>query len=255
MNAPPLIRLQDVTVEIQGRTLIENVTFDINPGEIITVIGPNGAGKSTLAKALLGIQALSRGEVLRRPGLKIGYMPQRFHIDASLPLTVKRFLQLAHNPQRWREALQRVEMEHVAKQPMHTLSGGELQRVLLARALQRAPDLLVLDEPAQGVDVTGQAELYRLIRSLRDELHCGALLVSHDLHLVMASTDQVLCLNRHICCAGHPEKVSNEPAFINLFGTQAARSLAVYHHHHDHHHHADGTVAAGSECSHGGHHV
>ncbi|WP_020407042.1 zinc ABC transporter ATP-binding protein ZnuC [Hahella ganghwensis] len=249
MIQTPLVRLQDVTISINEQTLLENIQLDINPGEIITVIGPNGAGKSTLAKLVLGLLKPSSGILIHQPKLRIGYVPQKFHVDPSLPMTVKRFLRLAENASNWEQALARVDITHLASQPLSTLSGGEMQRVLLARAIQIQPQLLVLDEPAQGVDVTGQAEFYQLIRSLRDELSCGTLLISHDLHLVMAATDQVLCLNRHVCCAGHPETVSNDPAFIHLFGDQAARALAVYHHHHDHHHHTDGTIAEGSECT------
>ncbi len=249
MTQTPLVRLQDISISISGQILLEHIHVDINPGEIITVIGPNGAGKSTLAKLVLGLLKPTSGLLVRQPGLRIGYVPQKFHVDPSLPMTVKRFLQLADNASDWQSALERVDVYQLANQPLSTLSGGEMQRVLLARAIQIRPQLLVLDEPAQGVDVTGQAEFYQLIRDLRDELKCGTLLVSHDLHLVMAATDQVLCLNRHVCCAGHPETVSNDPAFIHLFGNQAARSLAVYHHHHDHHHHTDGTIADGSECT------
>ncbi len=249
MTATPLVRLQNISVQIKGQPLLENIQLDLNPGEIITIIGPNGAGKSTLAKVVLGLLKPSSGVVVKQPGVRIGYMPQKFHVDPSLPITVKRFMQLAHNSQHWEMALSRTDIRHLAEQPLATLSGGEMQRVLLARAVQIGPQLLVLDEPAQGVDITGQGEFYQLIRDLRDELHCGALLVSHDLHLVMAATDEVICLNRHICCAGHPEKVSNDPAFVHLFGNQTARSLAVYHHHHDHHHHTDGTIADGSECT------
>jgi len=248
MTATPLVHLQNVSVQIKGHPLLENINLDLNLGKIITIIGPNGAGKSTLAKVVLGLMKPSSGLVIQQPGTRIGYMPQKFHVDPSMPITVKRFMQLAHNPDQWEMALTRTATKHLENQPLATLSGGEMQRVLLARAVQIGPQLLVLDEPAQGVDVTGQGEFYQLIRDLRDEFHCGALLVSHDLHLVAAATDEVICLNRHICCAGHPEKVSNDPAFVNLFGTQAARSLAVYQHHHNHHH-TDGTIADGSECT------
>lgn len=170
-------------------------------------------------------------------------MPQKLHVDATLPLSVLRFLRLVPGVRREQAlaALREVGASHVLERPLQSISGGELQRVLLARALLRKPELLVLDEPVQGVDVAGQAELYRLIGKLRDRYGCGVLMVSHDLHLVMSATDQVVCLNRHVCCSGHPEQVSGDPAFVELFG-QDARSLAIYHHHHDHAHDLHGEV-------------
>ncbi|HHJ4328331.1 TPA: ATP-binding cassette domain-containing protein, partial [Klebsiella pneumoniae] len=176
---------------------------------------------------------------------RIGYMPQKLQIEPGLPLSVLRFLQLvpAVSAAAARAALQEVNAVAALHRPMQSLSGGELQRVLLARALLRKPQLLVLDEPLQGVDVVGQAELYRLIGQLRGRYGCGVLMVSHDLHLVMSATDQVVCLNRHVCCSGHPEQVSSDPAFVELFG-QDAGSLAIYHHHHDHGHDLQGAVTA-----------
>ncbi len=243
MNGP-LVNLQDVTLKINGKLILDGISFALPPGKIVTLIGPNGAGKSSLARIVLGLQKPTDGQVLQRPGLRLGYVPQNFQIDRTFPLTVKRFLQLAGNGRRWASALERVDMQSFSAAALGELSGGEMQRVLLARTIQIEPDLLVLDEPAQGVDVSGQAEFYRLICEVRDEMGCGALLISHDLHLVMAATDEVLCLNKHVCCAGHPEQVSNDPSFTNLFGRQAAQTLAVYHHHH-----ADGSVADGSVCT------
>ncbi|MGA4633419.1 zinc ABC transporter ATP-binding protein ZnuC [Pseudomonas solani] len=240
-----LIRLYGVGVSFAGQAVLQDVGLSLKPGEIVTLIGPNGAGKTTLVRTVLGLLKPERGSVWRKPRLRIGYMPQKLQVDATLPLSVLRFLRLVPGVDRDAAlaALKEVGATHVIDSPLQSVSGGELQRVLLARALLRQPELLVLDEPVQGVDVAGQAELYRLITRLRDRLGCGVLMVSHDLHLVMSTTDQVVCLNRHVCCSGHPEQVSFDPAFVELFG-QDAKSLAVYHHHHDHAHDLHGEVVA-----------
>ena len=237
-----LIRLERVGVRF-AEPVLEDISLEVKAGEIITLIGPNGAGKTTLVRVLLGLLAPSQGRVWRKARLTIGYMPQKLVSEASLPLTVQRFLRLLPGVTlaKVRAALAEVGASAVAARPLNSISGGELQRVLLARALLRQPQLLVLDEPAQGVDVLGQAELYQLIGRLRARLGCAVLMVSHDLHLVMSATDQVVCLNRHICCSGHPEQVSHDPAFVALFGEEA-RGLAIYHHHHDHQHDLHGAV-------------
>ncbi len=239
----PLIRLQQVSVGFRQESVLENVQLAVNAGEIVTLIGPNGAGKTTLVRVVLGLLKPDSGSVWRKPKLRIGYMPQKLTVDPTLPLSVLRFLRLVPGVDRAAAlaALAEVGAEQVIDSPLQNISGGELQRVLLARALLREPELLVLDEPVQGVDVAGQAELYRLITELRDRHGCGVLMVSHDLHLVMSTTDQVVCLNRHVCCSGHPEQVSGDPAFVELFG-QDAQSLAIYHHHHDHSHDLHGAV-------------
>ena len=240
-----LIRLAGVGVTFAGQSVLQDVQLSVQPGEIVTLIGPNGAGKTTLVRAVLGLLKPDRGSVWRKPRLRIGYMPQKLHVDATLPLSVLRFLRLVPGVERTQvqAALAEVGAEQVIDSPLQSVSGGELQRVLLARALLREPELLVLDEPVQGVDVSGQAELYRLITQLRDRHGCGVLMVSHDLHLVMSTTDQVVCLNRHVCCSGHPEQVSFDPAFVELFG-EDAKSLAIYHHHHDHEHDLHGAVVS-----------
>lgn len=240
-----LIRLEGVGVTFAGQHVLQDVQLSVKPGEIVTLIGPNGAGKTTLVRAVLGLLKPNSGSVWRKPRLRIGYMPQKLHVDATLPLSVLRFLRLVPGVDRPRAlaALAEVGAEQVIDSPLQSISGGELQRVLLARALLREPELLVLDEPVQGVDVAGQAELYRLITQLRDRYGCGVLMVSHDLHLVMSTTDQVVCLNRHVCCSGHPEQVSFDPAFVELFG-QDAKSLAIYTHHHDHEHDLHGAVVS-----------
>ncbi|MGV6397916.1 zinc ABC transporter ATP-binding protein ZnuC [Pseudomonas caspiana] len=238
-----LIKLEHVGVALSGQNVLENIHLSVNPGEIVTLIGPNGAGKTTLVRAVLGLLKPDTGKVWRKPKLRVGYMPQKLHVDPTLPLSVLRFLRLVPGVDRATAlaALVEVGAEKVIDSPLQSVSGGEMQRVLLARALLREPQLLVLDEPVQGVDVAGQAELYSLITRLRDRYGCGVLMVSHDLHLVMSTTDQVVCLNRHVCCSGHPEQVSHDPAFVELFGKNA-QSLAIYHHHHDHAHDLHGEV-------------
>ena len=243
-SATLLAEASGVDLTIAGNTVLSNVDLAVNEHEIVTLIGPNGSGKSTLVKLVLGLLEADRGRVFLRPGLRIGYMPQRLVIDDSLPLTVDRFLRLGGTASRRARmaALGETAVSRLADSPIQKISGGEMQRVLLARALLREPDLLVLDEPAQGVDMTGQAELFKLITGIRDRRGCGVLMVSHDLHLVMASTDSVVCLNHHVCCTGHPETVTRHPAYIELFGPLAAEGFAVYTHRHDHHHGPDGAV-------------
>lgn len=252
-----LIKLEHVNLQFAGETVLQDIQLQVNAGEIVTLIGPNGAGKTTLVRCVLDLLKPDSGNIWRQPKLRIGYMPQKLHIDATLPLSVLRFLRLVPGVTRQSAiaALGEVGAERLIDSPLQSISGGELQRVLLARALLRQPQLLVLDEPVQGVDVAGQAELYRLISTLRDRHGCGVLMVSHDLHLVMSATDQVICLNRHVCCSGHPEQVSGDPAFVELFGRDA-RSLAIYQHHHDHNHDMHGAVvdkhshAHNTDCKH-----
>lgn len=246
-SAPsPLVVLHDVSVRYGAQTVLDRIRLDIPPRRIVTLIGPNGAGKSTLARVVLGICKPDQGQVTRRAGLRVGYMPQRLRIDDSLPLSVDNFLALADAGTRHtgrQAALARTGVPHLQQRAMQALSGGEMQRVLLARALLRRPDLLVLDEPAQGVDVSGQDALYGLLAEVRDELGCGILLISHDLHLVMAATDEVVCLQHHICCSGTPDAVRSDPAFLDLFPGQRPSHLALYTHEHDHAHRLDGHVS------------
>ncbi len=241
---PPLIEARGLEVRYGAKTAISGIDLAIGEGRIVTLIGPNGAGKTTLLRALLGLVKPARGEISRRPGLSIGFMPQHLNTDPTLPITVRRFLQLAGSGQRsdLEAALAEVGAPDLMNASLHQISGGEVQRVLLARALLRRPDLMVLDEPDQGVDVGGQVDLYRLIARIRDEHGCAVLMVSHHLHLVMAAADEVVCINHHLCCAGHPEAVSRDPGYLDLFGARDAQTLAPYHHHHDHTHAADGRV-------------
>ncbi len=246
-----LAEASGVHIGFAGNTVLSDVDLAVREREIVTLIGPNGSGKSTLVRLVLGLLEPDRGRLVLKPGLRIGYMPQRLVIDDALPLTVDRFLRLGGTAPRQARlaALGEVAVEGLADSPIQKISGGEMQRVLLARALLREPDLLVLDEPAQGVDMTGQAELFKLITGIRDRRGCGVLMVSHDLHLVMASTDNVVCLNHHVCCTGHPETVTRHPAYIELFGPLATGQLAVYTHQHDHRHGPDGEVVADSPVS------
>jgi zinc transport system ATP-binding protein len=241
--AARLVEARGVTLRIGASELLSNVDFEVRAGELVSLIGPNGAGKTTLIRVLLGLLAPSAGEVWR-PGLVIGYVPQRIQLDPILPLTVRRFLTIGGRNKEIAAALAAVGAGHLVRASMHELSGGELQRVVLARALARDPGLLILDEPAQGIDFNGQLELYQLIEGIRVERGCGVLLVSHDLHVVMGATDRVVCLNRHVCCSGEPETVSRHPEYLNLFGPRAAANLAIYTHDHDHAHDLAGEVVA-----------
>ena len=240
----PLVSLRRVGVEHGGRWLVRGVDIEVARGEIVTLIGPNGSGKSTTARVAVGAVRPNEGDVTRAPGLKIGYVPQKLAIDWTLPLDVARLMTLTrrHPAAEIAAALEAVGIPHLAASPVQALSGGEFQRALLARAMLGRPDLLVLDEPVQGVDFSGEAALYELIGNVRDETGCGILLVSHDLHLVMAATDTVICLNGHVCCRGTPQSVAASPEYQRLLGPRAAQALAVYRHHHDHTHLPDGSV-------------
>lgn len=237
-DASALISARSLMLARGGRTILSGIDIDISPREIVTVIGPNGAGKTTLVRALLGLEPVDQGSMRRKPGLVTGYAPQRFDVDRAIPLTVSRFVALGRraSPQELRGVLDDVGAGSLGDRQLAELSGGELQRVVLARALIRTPDLLVLDEPVRGVDYAGEAELYTLIGRLRTERGLGVLLVSHDLHVVMAQSDRVICLNRHVCCSGVPQSVAQHPEYARLFGPQAARAFGLYHHQHDHRH-------------------
>lgn len=242
--AGALVELSGAGVRGSDRWLVEGVDLSIRRGEIVTLIGPNGSGKSTTVKLVTGVLKPDAGSVHRADGLTVGYVPQRLAIDWTLPLTVRRLMTLTgrYEARAVTAALEAVGIPHLADAEVQKLSGGEFQRALLARAIVRKPDLLVLDEPVQGVDFQGEVALYDLIGRLRDETGCGILLVSHDLHVVMAATDTVICLNGHVCCRGTPELVARSPEYLSLFGSRAAQALALYNHHHDHTHLPDGRV-------------
>ncbi|MDF1792599.1 MAG: metal ABC transporter ATP-binding protein [Thalassobaculaceae bacterium] len=239
-----LVRLSGVGVQRSGRWLTRNVDLDVRPGEIVTLIGPNGSGKTTTAKIAAGVMRADEGRAETRPGLRIGYVPQKIVIDWTLPMTVRRMMTLTarHGPAEIDPALEAVGIAHLAEAEAQSLSGGEFQRALLARAMVRRPDLLILDEPVQGVDFSGEVTLYALIKRIRDETGCGILLISHDLHVVMAETDTVVCLNGHVCCRGTPQSVAENPEYLRLFGGRSASALAVYSHDHDHTHLPDGHI-------------
>lgn len=233
-----LIAARGLTVRHGGQTVLAGVDFAIAKGEIVTVVGPNGSGKSTLLKALIGLEKAAEGQVTRAPGLRIGYVPQRLHLDPRLPMTVRRFLSL---PARASDAdaaaaLTRVGVPGLEARAMSALSGGQFQRVLLARALLARPEILILDEPTQGLDQPGVAAFYRLIEEVRGETGVAVLMVSHDLHVVMSATDRVVCLNGHVCCEGTPRVVSAAPEYRALFGLGTGGALALYRHVHDHDH-------------------
>lgn len=237
----PLISAENLSVRHGEAVVLAGVDFTLAPGEIVTVVGPNGSGKSTLIRALIGLEPAATGRVTRAPGLRIGYVPQKLHIDAGLPMTVRRFLSL---PRRVSDAaataaLARVGVPTLGPRPLARLSGGQFQRVLLARALLGAPQVLILDEPTQGLDQPGTAAFYRLIEEVRAETGAAVLMVSHDLHVVMAASDRVVCLNGHVCCAGTPKVVSAAPEYRALFGLGTGGAFALYRHVHDHDHEHD----------------
>ncbi|VAW60002.1 Zinc ABC transporter, ATP-binding protein ZnuC [hydrothermal vent metagenome] len=247
-----LLQAENISLHINQRQILDNINLSIKPGEILTLIGPNGSGKTSLVRVLLGLVKADQGSLKKKDNLVIGYVPQKLHFDAALPMSVERFLQmgLKIKTDEIKYTASTLNIASLLTQAVQSVSGGEFQRILLARALLRKPDLLVLDEPAQGVDINGQQQLYQLISNIRDELGCGVLMVSHDLHLVMEATDQVLCLNTHICCTGHPQAVSKHPEYLKLFGA-SLEGVAVYTHQHDHSHDLSGDVVEHhSGCNH-----
>lgn len=247
---PRLLEINNVNLVIGQRTLLQDISLTLDSGEILTIIGPNGAGKTSLLRVAIGLLKPTSGTISQLPDTRIGYMPQKLYLDPTFPITVKRFMNTTgKQAERILPLLEEVGAGHVLNSPMQNLSGGELQRVILARALMREPELLVLDEPVQGVDVHGQMELYQLITRIRDQHKCAVMMVSHDLHLVMAATDRVLCLNQHICCSGSPESVTHDPAYLELFGPQAVENLAIYTHDQQHRHDDCGDCCKGGPCA------
>jgi len=245
-----LVETQGLGVRHGAHMALNHVDFSISTGEIVTIIGPNGSGKTTLLRAVIGALKPSFGTVKRCKNLAIGYVPQKLHIDPTLPLTVKRFLGLPtrQNRQMIANALVQAGVQGIEARPMQGLSGGQFQRVLLARALLERPQLLILDEPTAGLDQPGSAAFYQQIAAVRRDLGCAILMVSHELHVVMSASDRVICLNGHVCCHGTPEVVASAPEYRELFGRGTQGALALYRHDHDHDH---------SDCDHehGGNHA
>ena len=234
-----LITATGLTLQQAGKTVMRAVDMHIDRGEIVTLVGPNGSGKSSLVKGLIGALPPAEGHVATLRGLRIGYVPQSLHMDGLLPLTVTRFLCLPHRhgADAMKRALAEAGVPDLGQSQMRALSGGQFQRVLLARALVMEPDLLILDEATQGLEQPGAAAFYRQIADVRARLGCAVLMVSHDLHVVMAASDRVLCLNGHVCCEGTPDVVQDAPEYRALFGTGTQGAFALYRHDHDHHHH------------------
>jgi len=233
-----LVSAKALCVRVGSREILQQVDFEIERGEIVTIVGPNGSGKTTLLRAIIGALPLTSGELCRAPRLTIGYVPQRLHIDATLPMTVERFMSMPRPAGKLAcdAALIEAGVPDLSNRQMSQLSGGQFQRVLLARALIGKPDLLILDEATQGLDQPGSAAFYRQIETVRRTLGCAVLMVSHELHVVMSASDRVICLNGHVCCHGTPEVVASAPEYRALFGSGTLGTLALYRHHHDHNH-------------------
>ena len=242
-NKKILLKVENASFSKNNKWLVKGVSLEVKQGEIVTLIGPNGSGKSTTAKIALGIYKNIEGKVNKFTN-KIGYVPQKISIDWTLPIRVIDFMSLIEEPtdEQINIALNLTSVEHLRNKSLGDLSGGEFQRVMIARAIAKQPDLLVLDEPVQGVDFKGEITLYELIKKISEELNCGILLISHDLHVVMAATDFVVCLNGHVCCSGTPQVVAKNNEYKELFGDRASSILSLYEHKHDHTHSQDGTI-------------
>lgn len=239
-----LIQLNNCGILRNHKWLVRGVSLKVDRGQIVTLIGPNGSGKSTTAKMALGILRPDEGSNIVLNNLKISYVPQKLSIDWSLPLRVIDFMNLIekHSQENLMDTLTLAGIKHLLHEDVRNLSGGEFQRLLMARAIAKEPEFLVLDEPVQGVDYAGEIALYQIIQDIRKTLHCGILLISHNLHVVMSQTNHVICLNGHICCSGEPQSIVKDPEYIKLFGENMDPTLAFYQHQHDHHHHPDGSV-------------
>ena len=239
-----LVKLENAGVQRMSKWLVKEISFEISQGQIVTLIGPNGSGKTTTAKMILNIMNADEGQITRNTD-KMAYVPQKINIDWTMPLRVIDFMKITNNlnDNQVIESLTTTGVDKHLYNQIHNLSGGEFQRVLIARAIAKKPDLLVLDEPVQGVDYNGEIALYNLIKKISVNLNCGILLISHDMHFVMSTTDHVVCLNGHICCSGTPSSVVKNPEYIKLFGEHNSETLSYYQHHHDHSHDNDGSVS------------
>ena len=239
-----IVKLDNAGVNKSSKWLVRGVSLEVLKGQIVTLIGPNGSGKTTTAKMVLDILNLDEGSIIRNTN-KMAYVPQKINIDWTLPLRVIDFMSLTGKISKLQilDNLKLTGVDNLMYSDLRNLSGGEFQRVLIARAIAKNPELLVLDEPVQGVDFNGEISLYNLIKNISDSLKCGILLISHDIHFVMSSTDQVICLNGHICCSGTPSAVAKDPAYIEIFGEHTASTLSLYKHHHDHSHSTDGSIS------------
>ena len=239
-----LVKLENAGVQRMSKWLVKEISFEISQGQIVTLIGPNGSGKTTTAKMILNIMNADEGQITRNTD-KMAYVPQKINIDWTMPLRVIDFMKITNNLNNNQviESLTTTGVDKLLYNQIHNLSGGEFQRVLIARAIAKKPDLLVLDEPVQGVDYNGEIALYNLIKKISVNLNCGILLISHDMHFVMSTTDHVVCLNGHICCSGTPSSVVKNPEYIKLFGEHNSETLSYYQHHHDHSHDNDGSVS------------
>ncbi|MEM9576354.1 MAG: metal ABC transporter ATP-binding protein [Pseudomonadota bacterium] len=233
-----LVRVDDLSVRYGARTVLSHVSLSVNAGEIVTIVGPNGSGKTSLLRAIIGAVKPQMGRVERGHDVKIGYVPQKLHVDETLPMTVSRFLKLPRGvaPSAIDQALAQAGVPDLARAQLSQLSGGQFQRVLLARALIGSPDLLLLDEATQGLDQRGSASFYQQIETVRRDTGCAVLMISHELHVVMSASDRVICLNGHVCCEGTPAVVASAPEYRALFGTGTGGALALYRHEHDHEH-------------------
>jgi zinc transport system ATP-binding protein len=240
-KVPKLASLSNISLKLDHQQILTNINIELKKGEITTLIGPNGGGKTSIARILIGILAPSSGEVFLQNNAKIGYMPQRLEIEKTIPLRVIDFLNLNSDPKLAKRPfiisiITKLGLEKILEKSIHKISGGQLQKTLLVKSLIGNPDILVLDEPTGCMDITAQGDFYQIIEEIRDQKHCAILIISHDLHIVMQKTNQVICVNHHICCQGSPESINDHPEYLSLFGQKRIDNVAIYSHNHDHKH-------------------